>query len=136
MYCHHSAYILEFHFISFVYQLSSPKFVIEKNLIFLEANQGFAIFPMKVRKYIIKVKNFASLFILFDKCKHFCKWTARMAQLGTPPVVNFIHTVRHVHVLDHGPFKIKSDAKFLTFMIYFLTFMGKIAKPWFAISLE
>ena len=25
------------------------------------ANQGFAIFPMKVKKYIIKVKNFASL---------------------------------------------------------------------------
>ena len=45
------------------------------------ANQGFAIFPVKVRKYIIKVlrcKQFCITLISFDKCEHFCKWTARI----------------------------------------------------------
>jgi hypothetical protein len=53
------------------------------------ANQGFAIFPVKVRKYIIKVllcKNFCITLISLDKCEHFCKLTARMVPLGTPVV--------------------------------------------------
>jgi hypothetical protein len=42
------------------------------------ANLAFAIFPVKVRKYIIKVvlcKQFCITLISFDKCEHFCKWT-------------------------------------------------------------
>ena len=40
----------------------------------------------------------------FDKCEHFCKWTARMVPLamGTPAVA--ILYIRHVHVLGHGHF--------------------------------
>jgi hypothetical protein len=39
------------------------------------ANQGFAIYPVKVRKYIIDMAMQTILHhsISFDKCKHFCK---------------------------------------------------------------
>jgi hypothetical protein len=36
--------------------------------------------------YYTSVSFFNITLISFDKCKHFCKWTARMVPLGTPAV--------------------------------------------------
>ena len=67
------------------------------------ANQGFAIFSMKVRKYIIKVKNFAHLLfhlinanISVNEQQEWFHW----AHQRWP----FYAYLRHVHVLDHGHF--------------------------------
>ena len=35
---------------------------------------------------ILKLYIFCITLISFDKCEHFCKWTARMVPLGTPAV--------------------------------------------------
>jgi hypothetical protein len=57
------------------------------------ANQDFAIFPVKVTKYILKVLLSKQLCItLFDKCQN--------GSIGHTGDGHFIHTVRHVHVLD------------------------------------
>ena len=68
------------------------------------AYQGFAITPMKVRKYIIKAKNFASLlFRLINvniSVNEQPEWFHR-AHCRWPFYTHYIH---HVHVLDHGPF--------------------------------
>ena len=40
------------------------------------ANQRFATFPVKVRKYFINIllcKKYCITLVSFDKCKHFCK---------------------------------------------------------------
>ena len=34
----------------------------------------------------LDANNFCITLISFDKCEHFCKWTARMVPLGTPAV--------------------------------------------------
>jgi hypothetical protein len=67
------------------------------------ANQGVAIFPMKIRKYIMKVNHFASLLfrlinanISVNEQPEWFHWAHRGG--------HFIHTVRHLHVLDHGHF--------------------------------
>jgi hypothetical protein len=53
---------------------------------------------MKVRKYIMKVKHFASLlFRLINANSQ--NGSTRHTGGG-----HFIHTVRHLHVLDHGHF--------------------------------
>jgi hypothetical protein len=64
------------------------------------ANQDFAVFPVKIRKYIIIF--FASLL--------FRLINANISVIEQPEWFHwatgghFIHTVCHVHVLDHGHF--------------------------------
>jgi hypothetical protein len=43
----------------------------------------------KIYQRLLLCKKFCITLISFDKCEHFCKWTARMVPLGTPAVAIF-----------------------------------------------
>jgi hypothetical protein len=50
---------------------------------------GFCYLSCEGQKIYLRLllcKKFCITLISFDKCEHFCKWTARMVPLGTPAV--------------------------------------------------
>jgi hypothetical protein len=81
-------------------------FFVPQMLFLSLSNQGFAIFPVKVRNYIIKAfamqKFCASLFRLINaniSVNEQSEWFH-----GDTGGGHFIHTVRHVYILNHDHF--------------------------------